>query len=158
MSPLTPSMASGAFTGAAAARREAGRRFPPHVSLAVRLAAFLGLAVVAGYALALSLQSPGTTIRHELTQAADEMRWPRPVPRQADLSAMLSHFPDHRATIDTTFWPDAVVTLHGLDRATCIDAKALAGRIEGLVVVQLDRHAAAAECRETNDIAWWIMP
>ena len=156
--PLTSPIASGVFAGRRASRRAVGRRFPPQVWIAVWLAALVGLAVIAGDTLALSLQSPGATIRHELTQAADEMHWPRAEPRPSDLSTILGHFPDRRATVDTTLWPDAIVTLHGLDRATCIDAKAVAGRVEGLVVVELDRHAAAAQCRDTNDMSWWIMP
>jgi len=156
--PLTSPIASGAFAGRATPRGALERRFPPHVSTAVWLAALVAVAVIAGYTLTLSLQSPGTTIRHELTQAAGEMHWPGAEPRQSDLSAILGHFADHRATLDTAFWPDAIVTLHGLDRATCIDAKTVAGRIEGLVVVELDRHTAAAECRATNDMSSRIMP
>jgi hypothetical protein len=118
----------------------------------------VGTAIPAGNQWASSLQSPGAAIRHELARAAAEMRAPAPAARAIDESALLRHFPRHHATLDTRFWPEAVITLHGLDRAACIDATDVAGRIDGLVVVQLQGYAAPTDCAEMNDMSWRIMP
>jgi len=130
----------------------------PRLWLVMWILGLLGVAIPAGNQWAFSSQSSGAAIRHELARAAAEMRSPGPEARETDKSALLRHFPGQRATVDTRFWPEAVVTLHGLDRPTCIDAADVAGRIDGLVVVQLEGYAAPTDCKEMNDMSWRIMP
>jgi hypothetical protein len=33
-----------------------------------------------------------------------------------------------------------------------------ARRIDGLVVVNLEGYRSVADCRERNDMTWWLMP
>jgi hypothetical protein len=134
------------------------RRPLPRLWILMLILGFLGVAIPAGNQWAFSSQSSGAAIRHELARAAAEMRAPGPEARESDKSALLRHFPHERATLDTRFWPEAVVTLHGLDRLTCIDAADVAGRIDGLVVVQLEGYAAPTDCKDMNDMSWRIMP
>jgi hypothetical protein len=134
------------------------RRPLPRLWILMWVLGILGVAIPAGSQWASSLQSPGAAIHRELARAAAEMRAPAPEAREIDKSALLRHFPQHRATLDTRSWPEAVITLHGLDRASCIDATDVAGRIDGLVVVQLEGYAAPTDCAEMNDMSWRIMP
>lgn len=50
------------------------------------------------------------------------------------------------------------VTLHRVPRDTCHDATRDARRIEGLVVVELERYSSAEQCGATNDMTWRFMP
>lgn len=134
------------------------RRLPPQFTVALWVIAVVGLALLAGYELAASRQSPAAAIRHDLLQAASDIRLPGPAPREAGRRALLRHFSKQHATLDTRSWPAVAITLQGLDRATCVDATSIAGRIEGLVVVQLEGYASAADCGETNTMSWRIMP
>jgi hypothetical protein len=105
-----------------------------------------------------AMQSPGETIRDALVAAAADMRAPTTAqPSRDALQAISRHF-GAQATIGAELWPHVTVTLHNIDRATCIDAAAVAGRIEGLVVVQLEKFGTAAACGAANDMTWWIMP
>ncbi len=122
--------------------------------------ALLGLAaiVIGGQQLHLAMQSPGEAIRATLVAAADEMRAPATAqPSRAALQAVGRHFAAE-ASIGAELWPQVTVTLHDIDRITCIDAAVAARRIDGLVVVQLEKYLTAAECGAANDMTWWIMP
>jgi hypothetical protein len=68
------------------------------------------------------------------------------------------HFSGQPTTIDTRYWPQLAVTVQGVDKSSCIEAAQIAGRMEGLVVVQLEKYRSAAECGESNDMTWWILP
>jgi hypothetical protein len=119
----------------------------------------LVLAVLAGYTLRLALQTPGEAIRGELLAAADELlEPPAQEPTQAALHAIERHFPSQAVSLDSTRWPRVAVTLHNVDRTTCLEAASLAGRIEGLVVVELDNLASGAGCQDANEMTWWLLP
>jgi hypothetical protein len=122
--------------------------------------ALLGLAavVIGGQQIHLATQSPGEAIRAALVAAADEMLVPATAqPSRDALQAVGRHF-GAGATVAAELWPHVTVTLHNLDRATCVDAASAARRIERLVVVQLEKFGTDSECGANNDMTWWIMP
>jgi len=122
--------------------------------------ALLGLTavVVGGQQLNSAMQSPGEAIRAALAAAAADMRAPETAQPSRDmLQAVGRHF-DAQASIGAELWPHVTITLHNVDRSTCIDATAAARRIEGLVVVELESYRSAADCHASNDMTWWIMP
>jgi hypothetical protein len=116
-------------------------------------------AAVAANAAVTALRSPGQAIRGELAGAAAELASRvGPQPTEAATRAIRAHFRLHAATLDTRFWPQVSATLHHLDRATCSDAIALDHRIEGLVVIELERYRSDRDCSDDNDMTWWILP
>lgn len=119
----------------------------------------LGLAlVVAGLLLLPALMSPGRVIRGELKAAADDLQEARAKPDSASLHRLRGDFPHHAVTVDARAWPQVAVTLHGLPRDTCRAAAGAARRIEGLVVVELQRYRSADECGASNNMTWRFMP
>jgi hypothetical protein len=135
-------------------RWERLRRVPRPVWALLALAAL----VIGGERIHLATQSPGEAIRESLVAAADEMLVPATAqPNRSALVAVGSHF-GPGATVAAELWPHVTVTLHDVDRATCVDAAAAARRIERLVVVQLEKYSNPAECGASNDMTWWIMP
>jgi hypothetical protein len=128
----------------------------PRAAWAIALAAVI---LVAGNHFSLALQSPGQSIKTALTGAAAEMMTPSgPQPNAAQLDAVERHFSGQIATIDAKYWPQLAVTLHDLDKNGCIEAVKVADRMEGLVVVQLDKYRSLAECTDSNNMTWWILP
>jgi hypothetical protein len=128
----------------------------PRTAWAVALAAVI---LLAGNQLSLALQSPGQSIKTALTAAAAEMATPTgPQVDAAALDAVQRHFSGQIATIDAQYWPQLAVTLHGVDKSGCLEASTVADRMEGLVVVQLDKHRSPAACSDSNDMTWWIQP
>ena len=122
--------------------------------------ALLALAAVAigGQQVSVAMQSPGETIRAALVAAAADMRAPETAQPSRDmLQAVGRHF-DAQASIGAALWPHVTVTLHNVDQGSCVDAAAAARRIEGLVVVELEKYRSAADCGANNDMTWWIMP
>jgi hypothetical protein len=117
----------------------------------------LGLALVLAGMFLPTLMSPGRTIRGELKSAAADLRQSRYKP-DAALRRLRRDFPHHAATVDTRAWPEVAVTLHGLPRDACRDAAGAARRIEGLVVVELQRYRGVDECSASNDMTWRFMP
>lgn len=73
------------------------------------------------------------------------------------LQAVGRHF-DAQASIGAALWPHVTATLHNVDQNTCVATAAAACRIEGLVVVELEKYGSAADCGASNDMTWWIMP
>ena len=72
------------------------------------------------------------------------------------IAAIARHFDGHAVSIDATKFPALVaVTLHDVDRATCQEVQSVARRIEGSVVIALER---APACAESNAMRWRIMP
>lgn len=123
-------------------------------ALALVIAAFVG-----GNEILKSSRSPGDIIRHELLAAAAELAWPAgPYPTEADTRAIRRHFRAHPVALETDHWPEVSVTLQHLDRAACLDARLVARRIEGLVVVELMHYRAPADCGDDNDMTWLILP
>jgi hypothetical protein len=127
------------------------------VPRAARLFALAGLLLAAGYQVSLALQSPAHVIRGELQAAAAEtaaLPWNRS-PDQVR-AAVAQHFGRRAVGVDATKFPAVVtVTLRDVDRDTCQEARAIARRIEGSVVIALD---SAAACGDSNAMAWRIMP
>jgi hypothetical protein len=107
-----------------------------------------------------ALRPPGGSLRASLNAAAGELERPSGTLSPASaLAAMPRHFHHWQATIDPTGFPaEVAITLHGLDGASCRTAVAVARRIEGRVVVELEGHRGAADCRDVNDMTWRFMP
>jgi hypothetical protein len=107
----------------------------------------------------LALQSPAQAIKTALTGAAAEMMAPAgPQPSAAALDSVQRHFGNQPATIDARYWPQLAVTVQSVEKSACVEATSIASRMEGLVVVQLDKYHSAADCGESNDMTWWILP
>jgi hypothetical protein len=130
----------------------------PRVPRTLWIAVFLALALALGFELSAALESPGQVIRGELVAAGADLRSPAVVPNASTLARLRGHFRDRDVTIDTAFWPLVSVTLHHVDTVTCRDAAANARRIEGLVVIALERYPASVDCHDANDMTWRLMP
>jgi hypothetical protein len=120
----------------------------------------IGIALALGVSLELraALESPGQTIRGELEAAAVDLQSAPMEHSERALAQLRRNFHERDVTIDATQWPLVSVTLHGVDASTCRDAVDKARRIEGLVVVALERYGAVDECGNTNDMTWRILP
>jgi hypothetical protein len=129
------------------------------ISRPLWLLALIVAGILASPPVASLMRSPGEGIRRELLAAAADL--PRPpafTATPADRQAILRHFDEPGASVDTTLWPQVKVTLHDIDRATCLDAALAAHRLGGLVVISLDGYRSPAQCGETNEMSWWITP
>ena len=121
--------------------------------------ALVTAALVGGNEVLKASRSPGDAIRSELVAAAAELTSPMgPYPTKAATRAIRRHFRAHPAALHTEFWPQVSVTLQHLDRTTCVDARIVARRMEGLVVVELEGYRSAKDCGDGNDMTWWILP
>jgi hypothetical protein len=120
---------------------------------ALAAAAFLG-----ALAARQELETPGETVRDELIAAAVDLASPAPTASEASLRAIRRHFPSRDPTLDTTLWPEVAVTLHHLDRVTCAEARMTAGRIDGIVVVELEPDRTAVDCGDDNAMTWRLLP
>ena len=117
------------------------------------------LTLAGGLELGASLRSPGQRIHGELSAAAADLQSVMPIALSDGMLVKLRrHFREHDASVDATFWPVVSVTLHHLDGSICRDAADKVRRIEGLVVIALERYRAADECHDDNDMTWRIMP
>jgi len=117
------------------------------------------LTLAGGLELGASLRSPGQRMHGELGAAAADLQSVMPIALSDGMLVQLRrHFREHDVSIDATFWPVVLVTLHHLDDSTCRDAADKVRRIEGLVVIALERYRAADECHDDNDMTWRIMP
>src|SRR5690349_5000740 len=134
------------------------RARPRRVSRRMWVVLALGLALVMAGMFLPALMSPGRVIRGELKSAAAHLQQSRAKPDNAALRRLRRDFPHHAATVDARAWPEVAVTLHGLPRDTCRAAATSARRIEGLVVVELQRYRSADECGASNDMTWRFMP
>jgi hypothetical protein len=139
--------------------RLAAREKPPRFSRAMSATLALGLALMLGGTLGPMLLPPGWVIRGELESAAADLKASAPgAPDAVALRRLGRHFPRHAATIDAKAWPQVAVTLHDVPRDTCRDAAQDASRIEGLVVIELERYRGAEDCAAINDMTWRLMP
>jgi hypothetical protein len=127
------------------------------VPLGLRALALAGLLMVTGYQVSLALQTPAQLIRGELEAAGGEtaaLPWNRS--REQVGAAVARHFAGRTVSVDAAKFPALVsVTLHDIDRNTCEEARSVARRIEGSVVVAL---ASTAPCGDSNAMVWRIMP
>ena len=104
-------------------------------------------------------RSPGDIIRLELQAAAAEFDGQLlPTPSAAVLAAMRRDFYFQDVSIAIASDTTTAVTLHGLARGACIDARAKAKRLEGRSVITLRGFRTAEDCQNMNDMTWWIMP
>jgi hypothetical protein len=120
-----------------------------------RVAQMLALAVLAVITyqqLSLVLQSPAQAIRRELLSAADQtaaLSWSRSATEVQQ--AVTQRFDGRAVQVDAARFPAQVaVTVQGVDRITCLEARMLARRIEGPVVIALDGFRSAADCSDAN--------
>jgi hypothetical protein len=132
------------------------RRIPLWLRLLVVLAAML----VTGQHATMALRSPGHVIGDSLRAAAGELKHaPGTLPGDESLRAIPGHFRRWQATIDPTGFPaEVAITLYSLDRVTCREAAAVARRIEGWVVIELEGYRTIGACRDENDMTWRLMP
>lgn len=106
-----------------------------------------------------AFEPPGQVLRHELLGAAGELggQWLEPTPTLNQ--AIRRHFAEGSVTVDTgRQWPNVAVSLLGVPRQACVQAMHEARRIDGPVVIVLDRYRFPSECGERNDMTWWLMP
>ncbi len=117
-------------------------------------------ALVAGDEVHLALRTPGEVIRHDLIAAGSELeRLPWYMPKDRVEHDIALHFAKYDATVDANHFPVFVtVTLHDLGRDACLDARRVAHRIEGQVVIAVDRRTDAQPCRDNTTMTWRIMP
>jgi len=123
------------------------------------LAAAVVLALLVNQAIE-AAETPAQSLRRELAAAAEAtgaLPWNR-TPDQVR-SAVGAPFSGQAVSVDPRRFPAEVfVAVDGVDRVTCVEAAALARRIEGSVVVALEGFASAADCRDGNRMVWRIMP
>jgi hypothetical protein len=136
---------------------EAAAGWLHQVPLGLRALALAGVLMAVGYQVSLALQTPAQLIRSELEAAGGEtaaLPWNRS--REQVSAAVTRHFAGRAVSVDATKFPALVsVTLHGIDRTTCEEARSVARRMEGSVVVAL---ASTAPCGDSNAMVWRIMP
>ena len=110
------------------------------------------------YAAHLALEPAGAVIRRDLVRAGTDVArldWSAPSERVQE--TVSRHFPGYRVTVDAARFPsDVTVTLHDLSDADCRGAHRFADRIEGLVVVAMERPHTA--CVHGSSLTWRIMP
>ena len=139
-----------------ASAKALGARVRAWIFLPLLVAALLA----AGYEAYLALRSPGEVIRSELTAAGSALQhlsWS--TPNDSVQHAIAEHFTRHAATVDAKGFPVYVtVTLHDLGRAACLDARRVARRIEGPVVIVVDRRTDAETCGDDTAMTWRLMP
>jgi len=136
---------------------------PPRRWRVARPLAVLALAAATAFGIQQAmhaLRSPGTAIRSNLESAASDARALSFMATPAEVQqAIAPDFSGYDATVDARSFPVSVaVTLHGLDRRSCLDAQTAARRLEGRVVVELAGYRSPADCRQHNDMTWRIMP
>lgn len=114
--------------------------------------------LIGAYEAHLALAPPGAVIRHDLVRAAaDVPRLPWSAPSKRVQEAVSRHFPGYRVSVDAARFPSYVtVTLHDLSDADCRGAHRFADRIEGLVVVAMERPDTA--CAQGSSLTWRIIP
>jgi hypothetical protein len=125
------------------------------------------LRVIAGAAAALAAlaflfagRPPGVAIRGDLVAAgAAASALPALASADAVREAVAASFPGRSVSVEPSSFPAMIaVTLHDIDRRSCLEAADRARRIEGAVVIELDGYRAPDDCGERNDMTWRLMP
>jgi len=126
----------------------------------LRFSIAVGVGLTVGYALLLALQPPGQAIRNELQAAAGELHSPfLPQPTSALRAAIRAHFAEPNVDIDmNSRWPNVIATFHHVNSEVCTDAVVAARRIEDPVVIDLEGYRSPGDCRDRNEMRWWIRP
>ncbi len=140
--------------------RQVARSWGARLPRRLKLVAASAMLLVAADQFWLALQTPAQAIRDGLVSAADataDLPWT--TPRAEVQVAVGGYFPGRAVRVDAARFPVEVsVALDDIDRATCLEARRSAGRIEGAVVVALEGYRSAADCRTRNAMTWRIMP
>jgi len=114
--------------------------------------------LVGGHSAYFALEPPGAVIRQDLTRAGREvanLSWLTPAARVEQ--AVSRHFPGYHVSVAAARFPAYLtVTLYDLDPAACRDAYRLADRIEGRVVIAMQR--SETHCQPGTSLIWRIMP
>jgi hypothetical protein len=141
--------------------RAASSRLPlpgfPYPQAALGLALFV---LVVAHQFGLAAQTQAFAIRQALTGAAASMA-ALPVTATADnvRAALRHYFPGPDMAIDPSRFPSEVdVTVGALDRRVRLEARSIAQRIVGAVVVQLDGYGSSGACGDRNAMTWRILP
>jgi hypothetical protein len=126
----------------------------------VWVALAIGFCVAVEYGLSLALEPPGEAIRAELQAAGAELHSQLFVePTPAMRAAVRRHFGDRDVDVDlSSRWPNVAATLHNVDWEACANAVLEARRIEDPVVIDLESYRSPRDCRDRNDMKWWIRP
>ena len=136
--------------------RAQARRMPRALWLVLAIALSWG----AEYAVYTGFAPHGEVLRRELQSAAGVLQAQlvaRPGP--ALLAGLRGHFAESDVDIDMARqWPNVAVTLRGVLRDDCLDALRQARHINGPVVIALEGYGSAVDCRDHNDMTWWLMP
>lgn len=126
----------------------------------VKLLAGGALLLVAGYQLSLAIESPAQSIRGELKAAAEDaaaLPWTRSA-EEVQLTVG-RHFEGRAFRVEPARFPaEVAVVLADLDQETCLEARRVARRIEGDVVIALDGFRSATDCEARNTMTWRILP
>jgi hypothetical protein len=117
-------------------------------------------AVLAALGFLFVARPPGGAIRSDLVAAGASVRaLPALAPADAVRAAVTASFPGRPVSVEPASFPAMVaVTLHDVDRQSCLEAAERARRIEGAVVIELDGYRAPDACGERNDMTWRLMP
>jgi len=118
------------------------------------------VAIVVATGMLFSARPPGAAIRGDLASGAAAVQ---ALPANASPTRVTNDVREamrgRTVQVDPSNFPTAVaVTIQDLDWRSCVAAEQAARRIEGKVVVQLQGYAAAADCRDSNDMTWRFMP
>jgi len=137
-----------------------GRGTRPSGRLMRLLRTLAAAATLGALAFLFASEPHGGAIRGDLAAAASRLK---DLPANASAARIAADlrgkFTGEDATVDPSEFPAAVtVTLHALDRASCATALRSARRIEGRVVVVLEGYASSADCADSNDMTWRLMP
>lgn len=115
---------------------------------------------MAAWSLTSAAHSPSEILKADLQTAGatiHNLRWNQPLGQVQKTVAAL--FSGNSIDVDASAFPARVtVTLHALDRNTCLTTSSAARRIEGKVVIELRGFASPNDCGERNDMAWLILP
>ena len=140
--------------------RQAAKAAFLRVPRRLQLVAGAMLLLLASWQVTQALQTPAQSIRSALTAAGDEaaaLPWNRS-PEQVQ-RAIGRHFAGHEFRVQPAGFPaDVAVVLTDVDRGTCLEARQLARRIEGDVVITLDGYGSANDCRTSNAMTWHLLP
>ncbi len=124
------------------------------------IAALLVLVFLGANELRLATQSSGAALRGDLVAAAQVVHaLPMTATPERARLAVERALAGRSASVDAMGFPVVVaVTLHGLDRPSCIEAVSEARRIDGLTVIELRDEGYPAACGELNDMTWRLLP
>jgi hypothetical protein len=126
-----------------------------------RLSVLAGAAaIVVALGLLFANPTPAAAIRDELVAGgAAAAILPATTKPEAVVTALRETFRGRVVAINAEAFPAVIyVTVGALDKETCAALLGTTARIEGLVVIDLEHYHSAADCRDSNDMTWRVMP